>query len=306
MDNVVVSPSSRRRLNESPDEEIFRAFTANPSMRETLGFELRLPGEGPESKDSEEEENEETSSRDDDIRESISAVYDGMLQQLRMLSPPHSPLQSPVQSPRRPRRPQRPETVMLRIAGNPTPQMVIRLPTGGFSYAPSPVFEVVSPPARRRRSRTADVPLVRQHAPSAAVNQRIRRLRRQLRLSPARRAPSPPPPPPRRAAVLAWSEQAPRSLRLLRSRHPTSAQNRQDEPIPCVLVTPEMGAPPGRCAICLEDFVPNTRLTWVPCQPEGGRSQNDHVFHYTCIREWVHTCTRGGGARTCPECRGVW
>ena len=355
MDNVVVSPSSRRRLNESPDQDIFRAFSAHSSARETLGFELRLPNEGPESKDAggaqvAEQQNEEVppsidAAGDDDIRRSISAAYDGMLEQLQMLSPPHSPLQSP----RRARQP--PETVMLRIAGNRTPRLVVRLPNGGFSYAPSPIFEVVPPNAPRRRApRTADVPLVRQHGPTAAeyqsvwrlrrqrgvgvsVDERIRRLTHHLRQTPAGRGtPSPPPPPsapppPPRSPVLERLRGNP-IFRGRSPRHPLRSWRYVPEPpnpplppdppnppnppnlplssVPSVFVTPEMGAPPGRCAICLEDFVPNTRLTWVSCQPDT-HSHNDHVYHYTCICQWVLTCTATReGRRTCPECRAVW
>jgi hypothetical protein len=223
------------------------------------------------------------------------------------------------------------DTVLLRIRGRREPQLVVRLPAGGFSYAPSPLFSeeraLLSPAGRRRgrrvrRSRrVSEMPIVRQTSPEDSAlrrqleerlnsreNERIRRIRRQLRLDeqqlahlevrPRGVAHSP---------VLAWSNLA-NSLRgagvaSAGVASAAAAQPVEERLIPSFVVTEEMGVPEGKCGICLEEFKAGTSISIIPCQPEGVSGTKDHVFCHPCIQQWVHACR---GQRSCPLCRGVF
>ena len=217
------------------------------------------------------------------------------------------------------------DTVLLRIRGRREPQLVVRLPGGGFSYAPSPLFSeepaLLSPAGRRRgrrarRSRrVSEMPIVRQTSPDESglsrrlqerlhtrENERINRLRRQLRLDqqqlahlevrPRSGAHSP---------VLAWSNLA-HSLRGAGVTNAT-AQPVEERLIPSFMATEEMGVPEGKCGICLEDFKVGTSISIIPCQPEGVSGTKDHIFCHPCIQQWVHACR---GQRSCPLCRGTF
>lgn len=389
LDAALSSPTSRRRLEDSPTGDVVRQFG---NALDAVDITLQLPSrvidltaetdldntllqdpvgdddEEQKSGNEDEEEQEElllptdaspVSSVDiEDMIErsvvrTISRAYNDMLAQI---SPPGTPPPPPppnimlpappapqyVQhiTPRTP--PARPppnappalrrtranpdtrsqgmplDTVLLRIRGRREPQLVVRLPGGGFSYAPSPLFSeeptALSPAGRRRgrrarRSRrVSEMPLVRQTSPEDRAlshrlqerlhtreNERITRLRRQLRIDeqqlgrlevrPRNGAHSP---------VLAWSNLASAAA---------AAQSREERLIPSFVATEEMGVPEGKCGICLEEFKAGTSISIIPCQPEGVSGTKDHVFCHPCIQQWVQACR---GQRSCPLCRGVF
>ena len=62
--------------------------------------------------------------------------------------------------------------------------------------------------------------------------------------------------------------------------------------------------PEGECAICFDGFQ-NSKVVYVPCQPSHS-AHKDHVFHYHCLIQWVHSETAAGRARTCPLCRALF
>jgi len=244
------------------------------------------------------------------------------------------------------------DTVLLRVRGRRESQLVVRLPGGGFSYAPNPLYaespvSTTTQNARRSRRtrrpygavRAADIPIVRQAQGGgvffqdrvhemlrARQNERIRRIRRQLRLDQDERPrmgvlPSRP----QQSPVLAWSDERPR-MGVLPSRLPQSpvlawsalastltnstaqgaepGASGQETPrllIPSFVATEEMGVPEGKCGICLENFKVGTRVSIIPCQPDN--MAKDHVFCHECIERWVVACR---GQRTCPLCRGRW
>lgn len=217
------------------------------------------------------------------------------------------------------------DTVLLRIRGRREPQLVVRLPGGGFSYAPSPLFReeraLLSPAGRRRgrraqRSRrVSEMPIVRQTSPEDSTlpqrleerlntreSERIRRIRRQVRLDeqqltrlevrPTGVAHSP---------ARAWSNLA-NSVRGADFAS-AAASPAEERLIPSFAATEEMGVPEGKCGICLEEFKTGTRISIIPCQPEGVSGTKDHVFCHPCIQQWVHACR---GQRSCPLCRGTF
>ena len=400
LDAELSSPTSRRRLEDSPTGDVVRQFG---NALDAVDITLQLPshvvdltGEteldhsllqspvGEEEKEDNEEqeaheeyeelllprESSPTSSADihDMIERSvvrtISRAYNDMLAQI---SPPGTPPPPPpptlmlpappgpqhVQhiTPRTP--PARPppvappslrrrsgslnvssnarsrgvplDTVLLRIRGRREPQLVVRLPGGGFSYAPSPLFSedraLLSPAGRRRgrraqRSRrVSEMPIVRQTSPEDSTlpqrleerlntreSERIRRIRRQLRLDeqqlthlevrPRDVAHSP---------VRVWSNLA-NSLRGADFAS-AAAPPARERLIPSFAATEEMGVPEGKCGICLEEFKTGTRISIIPCQPEGVSGTKDHVFCHPCIQQWVRACR---GQRTCPLCRGTF
>ncbi len=225
------------------------------------------------------------------------------------------------------------DTVLLRIRGRREPQLVVRLPGGGFSYAPSPLYReeraLLSPAGRRRgrraRSsrRVSEMPIVRQTSSEDSAlshrleerlnsreNERIRRLRRQLRLDeqqlarlevrPRGLAHSP---------VLAWSNLASAAagaaagVASAAAGAAAQAQQVEERLIPSFVATEEMGVPEGKCGICLEEFKAGTSISIIPCQPEGVSGTKDHIFCHSCIQQWVHACR---GHRSCPLCRGAF
>lgn len=388
LDNALSSPTSRRRLEDSPTGDVVRQFG---SALDAVDITLQLPsrvidltGEteldnsllqspvGEEDNNNEEEEGEEqeelllpresslTSSADihDMIERSvvrtISRAYSDMLAQI---SPPGTPPPPPPPAPHRvqhitPRTPPaRPpptappaarrrrarlntqsqgvplDTVLLRIRGRREPQLVVRLPGGGFSYAPSPMFSeernVLSSAGRRRgrraqRSlRVSEMPIVRQTSPEDSAlsrrleerlntreNERIRRIRRQLRLDEQqlthlevrpRGVPLSP--------VLAWSNLASAAAGAASGVASAATQPPEVRLIPSFAATEEMGVPEGKCGICLEEFKAGTNISIIPCQPEGVSGTKDHVFCHPCIQQWVHACR---GQRSCPLCRGAF
>lgn len=401
LDASVSSPTSRRRLEDSPTGDVVRQFG---SALDAVDITLQLPspvidltgeteldnsllqspvGEVDNDNNEEEETDEdelllprESSQRssvniEDMIERSvvrtISRAYSNMIAQISppgtpppppppalMLPAPPAPLHVQHITPRTP--PARPpptappavrrrrahldtqsqgsiplDTVLLRIRGRREPQLVVRLPGGGFSYAPSPMYSeernVLSPAGRRRgrrarRSiRVSEMPIVRQTLPEDSAlsqrleerlntreNERIRRIRRQLRLDeqqlthlevrPRGVARSP---------VLAWSNLA-NSLRGVDVASGAAGAAAQAQPvqprlIPFFVATEEMGVPEGKCGICLEEFKAGTKISIIPCQPEGVSGTKDHVFCHPCIQQWVHACR---GQRSCPLCRGAF
>jgi len=393
LDNALSSPTSRRRLEDSPTGDVVRQFG---SALDAVDITLQLPsrvidltGEteldnsllqspvGEEDDDNnEEEEGEEqeelllpresslTSSADihDMIERSvvrtISRAYSDMLAQI---SPPGTPPPPPPPAPHRvqhitPRTPPaRPpptappalrratsntrsqgmplDTVLLRIRGRREPQLVVRLPGGGFSYAPSPMFSeernVLSSAGRRRgrrarRSlRVSEMPIVRQTSPEDSAlsrrleerlntreNERIRRIRRQLRLDEQQLTHlEVRPRGVRHSPVLAWSNLASAAagaasgVASAAAGAAAQAQPVQARLIPSFAATEEMGIPEGKCGICLEEFKAGTSISIIPCQPEGVSGTKDHVFCHPCIQQWVHACR---GQRSCPLCRGAF
>ncbi len=177
------------------------------------------------------------------------------------------------------------ERVLSRVRRRRTPHLIVRLPTGGYSYAPSRLYSPVHSPTQSfRRRRRSERPLLRQIAatraprPSASFSRAPGRRGRTLStLSIQFPPPSQPPPPPQ-------PPQPPPSV--------------EDNLLPITL-TPDI-CPRGRCAICLIDFKDNMgkKITWVNCQ--SSNPTNDHVFCYDCIQGWI----AHSGRRTCPECRG--
>lgn len=176
------------------------------------------------------------------------------------------------------------ERVLSRVRRRRTPHLVVRLPAGGYSYAPSRLYSPVHSPTQSFRRRS-DRPLLRQIAstraprPSANFSRSLGRRRRTLStLSLQFPSPQPPPPP----------------------QPPQPPPSFEDNLLPITL-TPDI-CPRGRCAICLIDFKDNMgkEITWVNCQ--SSNPTNDHVFCYACIQGWI----AHSGRRTCPECRGAF
>ena len=399
LDATLSSPTSRRRLEDSPTRDVVRQFgnaldavditlqvpprvidlTTETDLDNTL---LQDPAgdddEEQKSGNEDQEEQEElllprdTSPRssvdiEDMIERSvvrtISRAYNDMLAQISppgtppppppptlMLPAPPAPQYMQHITPRTP--PARPpaiappalrrtranphtqsqgmplDTVLLRIRGRREPQLVVRLPGGGFSYAPSPLFSEeptsLSSAGRRRgrrarRSRrVSEMPLVRQTPPENRTlsrrlqerlhtreNERITRLRRQLRIDEQQLgrlevryrdgAHSP---------VVAWSNLASAAVGAAAGvASAAAARPIQERLIPSFVTTEEMGVPEGKCGICLEEFKAGTSISIIPCQPEGVSGTKDHVFCHSCIQQWVHACL---GQRSCPLCRGTF
>lgn len=59
--------------------------------------------------------------------------------------------------------------------------------------------------------------------------------------------------------------------------------------------------PEGQCAICFDGFQ-DSKVVYVPCQPSK-MAHKDHVFHWQCLLQWVHSESSAGRSRTCPLCR---
>ena len=163
------------------------------------------------------------------------------------------------------------ERVLSRVQRRRTPHLVIRLPTGGYSYAPSRLYSPLHSPVRFQGQQ--DRPILRQLARTPRHSASFFRV------------------PGRRGRALS-------TLSLQIPHPPQPAAFFEDNLLP-VTLTPEI-CPRGRCAICLIDFKDSMgkEITWVNCQ--SFNPTNDHVFCYDCITGWI----AHSGRRTCPECRG--
>lgn len=346
LEDIALSPTSRRRLDNSPSGDIVSQFgRALDSVNITLELPPRIIDltsdadveeevrdimeSGTDEQQEEEELVQETADTsmnvDDTIARTVAQAYNELLAQI---SPPRTP--SPPLPPPPPPQPQnvvnlyrtpprrqtlleRPsssfhssaapsDTMVLRIRSRRDPQLVVRLPSGGFSYASNPSYSYspVSSPRRTRSLGWRSNPV----APPPRRHQRIQRIRRQLRMDLENRSRMEIAPARNRSPAMLWSTLA-SSLRanpggVLRSQPQRSAPRRH---IPSFVATEEMGVPEGKCGICLEEFKVGTRISIIPCQPEGVSGAKDHVFCHECIRQWVSACR---GERTCPLCRGAW
>lgn len=391
LDDAAASPTSRRRLEDSPTGDIVQQFG---NALDTVDITLQLPpnvidltntpdetGEAVDEDVVEVFSDEERDSPANSVSSAVSSAVSSSVssadienmiersvartvtraynEMLAHVSPPGTPppppptmmlpapppprrislprtpparaLPATPQAPRRPRRsswrfPRADvdadarggvslETVLLRIRGRREPQLVVRLPGGGFSYAPSPLYmesPTSSPPAPHRARRpygtTRATDVVRARV-EARQNERIRRLRRQLRLDedelsrmevrPSDAHQSLVSPVSSELPALAWSALA----SSLRGAGGGAAQPVQERLIPSFVATEEMGVPEGKCGICLEEFKAGTRVSIIACQPEGASGAKDHVFCHPCIQQWVHACR---GHRSCPLCRGAF
>lgn len=336
-ETALVSPTSRRRLNnpDDPSRQIMQVFSAStlfdavlsPSDSETANGDTdteqeQEQEETPAASTQEEEEEEEEEhgeglglSLTDDIQHSISMVYEAMLNSVdlssALVSPPHTPSPPPPAPPAAPpvvtyeeekeQQLQPPVDIMI----NPSPRLpnlVVQLPTGGFSFAPSPLFEALqSPPARRTSPRV----ISQFPANGRVINNRLRRVRRELfrgnnptdTMVRVRRHNGVP----MRPSRILTRRDLP-TLQLTRYLNaPDSPEPPPPAPIHKVRVTEELGVPDGVCAICLEQYKVGDQITYVACQSTD--HTKDHLFHHACISQWVLTCR---GKRTCPECRGEW
>ena len=182
--------------------------------------------------------------------------------------------------------------VYVRMPARPT--MVVRLPTGGYTFPSNPMFDVMSPRRRRRprrlNLRAAQVPILRQPPSRHALLANHPWQPSAQGLIDLATDPFPSPPAPPSPSVIEPSRM------LFRLFSPRTAD------IPKVTLTEEMGIPGGKCAICLETYKPGDGVAWIPCQT--GNHAQDHLFHHACIAQWAETCAPG--PRTCPECRGEW
>lgn len=345
LEDAVLSPTSRRRLDNSPTGDIVSQFgRALDSVNITLQLPPRIidltqvddveevkddaasdQARANADEDTEEELIDESITVDETIAQTVAQAYGELLARIsppRTPSPPLPPPPPPVpqnvvnlyRNPtQRSRAPQvhtnfhststPADTMVVRIRSRRNPQLVVRLPGGGFSYPSSPSYSR-SPLENPRRTQSLGWRGV-----SAAVpprrNRRLDRIRRQLRMDLQERSQMEVlPANNNRSPAMLWSTLA-SSLRanpgdLLRSQPRRDAPPR---PISSFIATEEMGVPEGKCGICLEDFKVGTRISIIPCQPEGVSGAKDHVFCYECIYRWVSACR---GQRTCPLCRGVW
>ena len=376
LDAALPSPTSRRRLEDSPTGDVVRQFGA---ALDAVGITLQMPSrvidltseteldqflsQDPlaEEMDGDIDEEEEDEEQAEELRpressptssvniedmiersvaRTISRAYNDMIahisppgaappppppppQHAQGIVPRTPPARPPPTSPRAPRRagfvrstaqnrgvPL--DTVLLRVRGRQDPQLVVRLPGGGFSFAPSALYSesrssLSIPGSRRgRRSRRSlrtsetrrendSLSNQLQERLHARENERVRRIRRQLRLD---------------EQQMALLEARPRGAAyspvIVRSNPANSlTQDREFEErlIPSFVATEEMGVPEGKCGICLEEFKAGTLISIIPCQPGGASGTKDHIFCHHCIEQWVRACR---GQRTCPLCRGVW
>lgn len=161
-----------------------------------------------------------------------------------------------------------------------TPHLVVRLPTGGYSYAPSHLYSPARSPRRRLR-RTADRPLLRQIAHNRSPRQVSR--------------------PPRGMRLLARPRGLGVSIAAPQQRHESLFGADTSNLVPVKLA--ESLCPPGRCSICLVDFKDGVdageEIVWVNCQ-SAADAKLDHVYHMACIESWIQY----SGRRQCPQCRG--
>ena len=213
------------------------------------------------------------------ILDTIQRSYDRLMQDLA--SPLSQPPSRPPSPPSRatPIQPAPPAPVIVPRSPRRTtrrPYSVVRLPNGGFSYRP--ILDRFSPRSLNTVHTMRRVRRVR----ALRETQRERELR-DLRLSRAARA-----------------TRLPRNLEF-----PVLRQSPSRSPQGSVLLPIQfdetMIAPEGRCTICLEGFC-NTTVVYVPCQPPG-QAFKDHMFHHTCLMQWVESERRQGRPRTCPMCR---
>ena len=172
----------------------------------------------------------------------------------------------------------------LRVVTNRTPRIVVRLPNGGYSFAPYSTNGalIVSPQRSRRRSTqtlsTAHRPLVRQAVTLSDANIRRRIARNRV-----------------------W--QYTRQLSEAAQSDSLAARSAASARVSGFKLTESFGLPGDKCAICLEPYKFGDTVSYVACQPRSG--EKDHLFHTHCITEWVATQLRSGNyTRTCPVCRG--
>lgn len=323
VDTLAVSPTSRRRLDETSnaaDDPAIDVAQTLSSLGRMVVPQSPVRVETPRVREDQDASSDADDSNDevenefhDSIVRSISEAYDSFLRDLRVASSPV--LLSPSGTPPPPSTPPPPAPVAFDDDEPASPldgagvveeyepvllpqssSRIVQLPTGGFSFAPDPTLQLV-PPRRHRRPvllRSSNTPIVRQHSGVVVsrVNDRLRRVRRQLFRSGMSPRASP--------GILTR-----RDLPHLHLRHyfspPGSPHRPPPRPIPRVQLTEEMGVPETRCAICLENYAVGDWVTWLPCQSTN--NGKDHVFHHTCISDWAAVCN---GRRTCPECRGEW
>lgn len=341
----MLSPTSRRRLDNSPTGDIVSQFgRALDSVNITLQLPPRIidlteeddaqeaeqnaslnQARANAEEDIEEELIDESITVDDTIAQTVAQAYGELLARI---SPPRTP-SPPLPPPPLPE-PQNvvnlyrnsmqrgralrahtnfhststpADTMVVRIRSRRNPQLVVRLPGGGFSYPSSPSYSR-SPLNSPRHTQSLGWRGVAAALP-ARRNQRLDRIRRQLRMDLQERSRMEVlPANNNRSPAMLWSTLA-SSLRanpggVLRSQSRRVAPPR---PVPSFIATEEMGVPEGKCGICLEEFKVGTRISIISCQPEGVSGAKDHVFCHPCIQQWVHACR---GQRSCPLCRGTF
>ena len=173
---------------------------------------------------------------------------------------------------------------LLRIPRSNNRETIVPLRTGGFTYAVrSPIIitrdNIGNARQLRRATSRADLPLVRQYAAEATRASRQRARRRIVRFS-----------------------------RQLVNREDNQNQAHQftsSRDISSFQLTEDFGLPVDKCAICLEEYKMGDYVSYISCQPTN--HTKDHMFHTTCISEWVLSLRRNGSqTRTCPVCRGIF
>lgn len=191
------------------------------------------------------------------------------------------------------------DEILSRVRRRPrTPHMIVRLPTGGYSYAPSRLYSPLNGQRRRLRRPRRERPNL---SPLASPHQRRRAMQDRPILmqasSPNRQGGR------SRQSALSWSRI---SQRLARGRpDPIEVPERVGRTLVPILLT-EAVCPPGRCAICLANFadgIGTKYIAYVDCQSTTSLdSTKDHCFCLDCIEGWI----AHSGTRTCPTCRGVF
>lgn len=302
----LASPSSTSQRSESPDAHVASAILAslNASASRFMRVDELISrmeasrGEEPSDESSEsaagnvnttdeegtaqnpieldgdtDAELDEEESEQFHLNQSVQRAYERFLHELNNSSSERTLASASLMSRRRPQN--------LNVITNRRAGVVIRLPNGGYTFAPQNpgAAHILSPRRRRRSARmpsSSSRPLIRQ----------IVTLRNSSRNSAARG-------------------------RLLRySRHMTN-QMTPSSPMASRRVsgfklTESVGVPEDKCAICLEEYKVGDMVSYVACQPNGS-GVKDHMFHQPCIESWVESLANGGTReRTCPVCRGVF
>lgn len=311
----LVSPRSRRR--QSPDVDIASAIlasinTSNSSIMSIEDIITRFAAnrgvfEVEEEEDTDEDENSGSSNNPIDVDEeegeqyhldrSVQRAYEDFLRQVQQQTRATSPIAPPPPPPsvpssqnsnrprslltplRMPPPPPPPRTV--RVFRNRRTNVVVRLPTGGFTFAPtSPNGTLLVSPRRTRRRSTQTLsashrPLVRQVVTVSEADMRRRIARNRVN----------------------------RYTRQLAAQAQPEFSSDVSERVPGFQLTESFGLPDDKCAICLEKYKLGDTVSYVACQPHNG--DKDHLFHTECIESWVASLFRSGNyTRTCPVCRG--